>query len=67
MNTGIFPPVCRPLYPISIETEHIARIEKKISDQRKYMYIEYVSATKRTYFNTMQTVVCANALFECLS
>lgn len=29
MNTGIFPPVCRPLYPISIETEHIARIEKK--------------------------------------
>lgn len=35
MNTGIFPPVCRPLYPISIETEHIARIEKKISDQRK--------------------------------
>lgn len=31
------------------------------------MYIEYVSATKRTYFNTMQTVVCATALFECLS
>lgn len=41
MNTGIFPPACRPLYPtvgfysISIETELIARIEKKISDLRK--------------------------------
>lgn len=67
MNTGIFPPVCRPLYPISIETEYIARIEKKSLTKGKCMYIEYVSATKRTYFNTMQTVVCANALFECLS
>lgn len=41
MNTGIFPAVCRPLYPtegfysISIEIELNARIEKKISDQWK--------------------------------
>lgn len=41
MKTGIFPAVCRPLYPtegfysISIEIELNARIEKKISDQWK--------------------------------
>lgn len=58
MNTGIFPAVCRPLYPtegfysISIEIELNARIEKKSLTNGKCMYIEYVCLLQSALIST---------------